>query len=64
MLFGPIFRRRSSSYGGTSCVGLTFQFLEILQYVCGLKREPALILNQNSIFGVALNTYAGLSDKV
>ena len=37
-------------------VGPSLQFLEILEYVCGLKRGPALILNQNPIFEMASNS--------
>ena len=35
------------------CVGFSFQVLDILEYVCGLKLGPALILNQNPIFEMA-----------
>ena len=35
------------------CVGLAFQVLKILQYSCGLKSVPALILNQNPNFEIA-----------
>ena len=31
-------------------VGLTFQLLEILEYVCGLKLDPALVLGPNPLF--------------
>ncbi len=34
-------------------VGPSLQVLEILEYVCGLKLGPALILNQNPIFEMA-----------
>jgi len=34
-------------------VGVLFQLLEILEYVCGLKRGPALTLNQNPSFETA-----------
>ena len=33
-----------------SCVEISFQFLKILQYFCGLKLDLALTLNQNPIF--------------
>ena len=40
-------------------VGPSLQVLEILEYVCGLKLGPALILNQNPIFEMASNKNAG-----
>jgi hypothetical protein len=35
------------------CVGASFQVLDILEYACGLKPGPALILNQNPFFEIA-----------
>jgi hypothetical protein len=35
------------------CVGASFQVLDILEYACGLKLGPALILNQNPFFEMA-----------
>jgi hypothetical protein len=35
------------------CVEISFQLLEILQYVCGVKLGPASNLNQNPIFEMA-----------
>jgi hypothetical protein len=32
------------------CVGAAIQILDILQSACGLKRIPALTLNQNPLF--------------
>ena len=32
------------------CVGAAIQILDILQYACGLKRIPALTLNQDPLF--------------
>ena len=32
------------------CVGPSFQLLEILEYVCGLKLGSALILGPNPLF--------------
>jgi len=37
------------------CVGASFQLLGILTYARGLNFEPALTLNQNSIFEMASN---------
>jgi len=34
-------------------VGASFQILKILKYSSGLKRGPAAMLNQNSIFDMA-----------
>ena len=36
-------------------VGASFQVLDILEYACGLKLGPALILNQNPFFEMASN---------
>ena len=44
------------------CVGPSFQVLDILQYACGLKRGPALILNQNPLFEIASNTICCMSN--
>jgi hypothetical protein len=35
-----------------SCVEISFQLLEILEYFCGLKLGPALTLGPNPIFEI------------
>jgi len=40
-------------------VGSSLQVLDILEYVCGLKLGPALILNQNPFFEMASTIIPG-----
>jgi hypothetical protein len=48
MSYDPTRQRRTSVF-----VGDSFQILEILKYVCGLKLVPAATLNHNPIFEMA-----------
>ncbi len=41
-----------------SCVEISFQFLKILQYSCGLKLDLILTLNQNPIFEITSSQIA------
>ncbi|MEE4113516.1 MAG: arylesterase [Desulfobacteraceae bacterium] len=43
-------KRLTYTFWSNFCVGAAFQRLDILQYACGLKRRPALTLNQNATF--------------
>ena len=46
-------------------VGSSLQVLDILEYACGLKLGPALILNQNPFFEMASNLlFIRLSIKI
>ena len=40
-----------------SCVEISFQFLKILQYSCGLKLALALTLNQDPIFEMTYSLF-------